>query len=1049
MRTTSRAFATAFAFALAGAAAAGAVELKTSTFGGLAARPIGPAVMGGRIADLAVAPGDPATMWVGTASGGVWRSRDGGVTFTPVFDSQPVQSIGAIGLDPRDPKTVWVGTGESWVRNSVSVGNGVYRTLDGGDSWQHLGLPDSERIARIVVDPSDSKTVWVCATGRLWSDGGERGVYRTTDAGKTWELALPGGPSTGCADLVVDPQDPKIVYAGLWDFRREPWTFRSGGKGSGLHRSTDGGKTWQRLSQGLPKGHLGRIAIAVAPSRTSVVYAVVEAAEKTALYRSRDLGLSWEEMNSSFNVSIRPFYFARLVVDPTDWTRVYKPGLTLAVSRDGGKSFTSPFSGGFGGAVHSDHHALWIDPKNPWHLVLGTDGGVYESHDRGGKWRHLNGLPVSQVYRVAYDMATPYNVYVGLQDNGSWMGPSQAAGGVRNKHWTNVGYGDGFWAFPDPQDPGIVYSEMQGGGLFRVTPKTGEIKQVQPFAPAGESSLRFNWNTPFLAGPSGALYVGSQFLYRSRDRGESWERISPDLTTDDPNKQRQIESGGLTIDNSTAENHTTIYAIAESPKDPNVIWAGTDDGNLQVTRDGGKTWTNVVGNVPGVPKNTWVSFVEASPHDAASAFVTFDGHRTGDMMPWVFATSDHGATWRRLAANGVDGYAFVVRQDLERPSLLFLGTEMGLWISIDDGTSWARFDGGLPRVAVHDVDVHPRDGDLIVGTHGRGVWILDDLAPLRALTPETLDSDFALLPAQPGVMAMTGQLQDFVADADYFGPNPPEAAAIFYYLKKRHVVGPLEVEVFDAEGELVTKIPGSMRVGVNQVAWPMRLRAPKVPPGESLAPAFVGPRLPEGTYRYVVTRGEEKTEGTITLVADPRSPHSAEDRALQQRTALELYRHLEDLAYTADALVDLRDQAKARAAELGGGGRRLTAYADELERLRAKMVATHPAGWLSGEEQLREYLAALYGGITGYEGRPTESQLARIAALAAELDQREADFARLTAEQKLAPLNRDVAGRKLPALTVMTREAWEKKREGSGDAAGALAAWGLFRTPLF
>ena len=1024
--------------AAAAAAAASAVELKTSTFGGLAARPIGPAVMGGRIADLAVAPGHPAVMYVGTASGGVWRSKDGGITFMPVFDQQPVQSIGAVAIDPQEPRTVWVGTGESWVRNSVSVGNGVYRSTDGGDSWQHLGLADSERIARVVVDPQESKTVWVCATGHLWNGNEERGVFKSTDAGKTWEKVLYVDGDTGCADLTVDPQDPQIAYAAMWQFRRQPWTFSSGGKGSGLHRTTDGGKTWQRLGEGLPKTELGRIAVAVAPTRPNVVYAVVEAKEKTALYRSDDLGLHWQELNSSFNVTMRPFYFARLVVDPTDWTRVYKPGLTLSVSRDGGKSFNSPFSGNFGGSVHSDHHALWVDPANPQHLVLGTDGGIYESLDRGGHWRHLNVLPVSQVYRVAYDMEHPYNVYVGLQDNGSWMGPTQAAGGVRNRHWDNVGYGDGFWAFPDPQDSGVVYSEMQGGGLFRVTPKTGEIKQIPPFAAAGEEGLRFNWNTPFTAGPSGALYVGSQILFRSTDRGESWQRISPDLTTDDPAKQKQMESGGLTVDNSTAENHTTIYAIAESPKDPAVIWAGTDDGNLQVTRDGGKTWTNVVGNVPGLPKHTWVSFVEASPHDPAAAFATFDGHRTGDMATWVFATSDYGQTWRRLAASGVDGYAFVVRQDLERPGLLFLGTELGLWVSIDEGATWARFDGGLPRVAVHDLEIHPRDGDLIIGTHGRGVWILDDLAPLRALTPQVLESDFALLPGQPGVMAMGGTLQDFASDADYFGPNPPEAAPIFYYLKKRHVLGALEVEVFDAEGKLVTKLPGSMRVGVNQVAWPMRLKAPKLPPGNSLVPAFVGPRLPEGTYRYVVHRGEETSEGTVTLVADPRSPHSAEDRQLQQRTALALYRHLEDLSYVADTLVDLRDQAKARGAAAGGSlGKRLNAWADELEGLRKTMVATHPAGWLSGEEQLREQLGNLYGAVMGYEGRPTTSQLERIEVLASDLGRRQGEFGKLTAESRLAALNRDLAGRKLEPIAMLSREAWEKKRDGGDTAATA------------
>jgi photosystem II stability/assembly factor-like uncharacterized protein len=1041
MRRPSSRIVVALVLAAAAVRGAQAAELKTSTFGGLYARPIGPAVTGGRIAALAATASDPSTIWVGAASGGLWRSKDAGITFTPVFDGQPVQSIGAIGLDPSDPKTIWVGTGEPWTRNSTSVGNGVYRSSDGGDTWQAMGLADSERIESVTVDPRDGKTVWVCAVGHLWNASEERGVFKTGDGGKTWDKVLYVDADTGCGNLAVDPQDSRIAYAGMWQFRRYPWTFSSGGKGSGIYRTMDGGKTWTRLSSGLPAGILGRTALAIAPSRTSVVYAVVEAKD-TALYRSDDLGEHWQRMATNLNIAVRPFYFARLVADPTDWQRVYKPGLTLSLSRDGGKSFTSPFSGGgFGGGYHGDLHALWIDPRNPNHLLLGTDGGVYESLDRAGTWRHLASLPVSQVYRVAVDMARPYGVYVGLQDNGSWMGPSRADGGVRNRDWRNVGFGDGFWAFPDLADDDTVYSEMQGGGLFRLSRRTGEIKEIAPFPAAAEPKLRFNWNTPYLQGPSGALYVGAQYLFRSGDRGESWQRISPDLTTNDPAKQKQSESGGLTVDNSTAENHTTIYTIAESPKDAQVLWVGTDDGNLQLSRDGGKSWANLVGKVPGLPKNTWVSNVEASPHEAGAAFVTFDGHRTGDMKTYVYATGDFGATWKALSTDGVDGYAHVLRQDPVRADLLYLGTEMGLWVSIDGGAHWARFDGGLPRVPVMDVKVHPRDGDLVVGTHGRGVWIVDDLAPLRGLTPEVMESDFALLPAEDGVETMGGSLQDFPGNEEFAGASPPDAASIVYYLKKRHVVGEFKVDVFDAAGKRIVTLPAGGRVGINVVPWPMRLEAPQIPAGNEIARAVAGPFVPEGSYTFKITKGDKVYDGTVKLVADPRSPYRAEDRALQQQTALALYRDLEGLTYLTETVVDLRDQARARAAAAGAGqplGKRLTAFADALEGLRRRLTSSSSTA-ISGQEELRERLSNLYAAVTGYLGRPTASQLARLPGLEAELAGVQASYDKLVGAS-LAGLGRDLAARKLEPLAPLTREAWEAKKK-KGGGGGGLAQW--------
>jgi photosystem II stability/assembly factor-like uncharacterized protein len=1036
--------------ALAGPAAvraqaqAGAnLEIDSNTFGALEARSIGPAVMSGRISAIAAVPEDPLTVYVGTASGGVWKSRDGGVVWKPVFDEH-TQSIGAVAIDPKNPKNVWVGTGESCTRNSVSVGDGVYKSTDAGETWQRVGLESSERIAALRVHPTDGNTAWACATGHLWDDHEERGVYKTTDGGKTWKRTLFVDAKTGCSDLDVDPQDPRIVYAGMWQFRRTPWSFHSGGKGSGLFKSTDGGETWKPLTQGLPEGEKGRVAVAVAPSRPNVVYALVEA-KKTALYRSDDTGASFQEVNSSFNLQVRPFYFAHLVVDPTDFNTVYKPGLSLTSSKDGGKSFGSA---GFGGSVHSDHHALWINPRNPNEMILGTDGGVYMSYDKSRSWRHVKALPVSQFYRVSYDMDWPYRVYGGLQDNGSWSGPSRGVAGIQNRDWDNIGGGDGFWAFRDPADPDVLYVEYQGGEISRRRLSTGENKVIKPTPGAGEAPYRFNWNTPIHLSPTqkGTLYLGSQYLFRSRDQGDSWERISPDLTTNDPKKQQQQTSGGLTVDNSTAENHTTIYSIGESPKNPQVIWVGTDDGNVQVTRDGGATWANVTGNVqsgPGLPKNTWVSHVEPSPHDEATAFATFDGHATGDLKPHVYKTTDFGRTWASLGTEALNGYAHTIEQDLVNPELLFLGTETGLWVSVDGGARWARFTGKLPKVAVRDLAIHPRESDLILATHGRGVYIVDDITPLRNLRREVLEADAAFLPSRPAPMVIPAAVQNFPGDDEFVGENPGEAATIVYYLKKRHLLGDLKVEVYGADGKLISSLPAGKRRGLNRVPWPMRLPPPKVPPANALVfqPFLtLGPRVPAGTYTVKLIQGGKTYTSQVELTPDPRSRHSAEDRAVQQETAMALYGMLARLTYLADAAVGVRDQALQRAEALPKGDRlrgRLTTLAGNVERERAKLVATSEGGWLSGEEQLRERLGTLYSGVNGYEGRPSRSQLDQVKVLGGEMDQAAARLESIH-ESELAAVNAELAKRKLEPIRVQTREEWEKK---DGQRTGAAPAF--------
>ncbi|MEW5994145.1 MAG: glycosyl hydrolase [Candidatus Zixiibacteriota bacterium] len=1003
------------------------IPIESHIFGALRARAIGPAVMGGRIAAMDVVNANPRIIYVGAASGGLWKSTNGGTTFKPIFDEY-TQSISAITIDQAHPDTVWVGTGEPWVRNSVSVGTGLYKTEDGGDTWQLIGLEDSERIGRIVIHPTNPDMVYVAALGRLWNDSEERGLYKTTDGGRTWERILYVDERTGCSDVALDPQEPDIVYATMWEFRREPHFFSSGGPGSGLHKSTDGGTTWQEVRDGLPEGNLGRIAIAIAPTRPSRIYATVEA-EKSALYRSDDFGQHWEKVNTSRVVKDRPFYFSLLVPDPVDYNRIYKPSTGLSVSKDGGKSFT-----GLGGGVHPDYHAMWINPDNPDHILAGNDGGLYVSFDRGGSWRFLQNLPISQFYRVSCDTARPYNVYGGLQDNGSWTGPSRSAGGIRNSDWENLGGGDGFYVFVDPTDDDIVYWEYQGGNLFRKHRFTGDNKDIKPYPAENEPEYRFNWNTPIAFSPTNPhrMYIGSQFLHRSTDRGDSWQRISDDLTTNDPDKQRQEESGGLTVDNTTAENHCTIYSISESPLDEQVIWVGTDDGNVQVTKDGGKTWRNVIKNVKGVPKHTWCSSVEAGRHDRNTAYVTLDGHRTGDMTTYVFTTGDLGKSWRLITTDSLRGYAHVVREDPVRAGLLYLGTEFGLFISLDGGLNWAQFRENLPNVSVRDIVIHPRESDLVLATHGRGIYIIDDITPLRQITADVLAADVAMLESRPAEKRMFQWMQHFPGAGEFTGDNPDEVGKIIYCLKKRHMFGDLKVEVYDPDGNLIKTLPGGKRKGINVVNWYMRLEPPRVAPSPMLAwGALFGPMAPEGTYAVRLVKGSDRFEGQITLVPDPTSPHSAEDRAFQHETVMKLYGMQGRLAYISEAMTDARDQARDRADSLKKGGLKkdLLSFADDLDSLRSRLMVTERAEQgIPGVEKLREKVINLYQVVSSYGGRPTQSQLERLTILEGEIEQANSDFQGITGP-RLEELNRELQSKNLTPITLLTREEFEKREQ--------------------
>jgi photosystem II stability/assembly factor-like uncharacterized protein len=1013
------------------------VKVDSETISGLGARNIGSATMSGRIAAIdAVREGQRLTVYIGSASGGVWKSVNGGSTFKPVFDKQPVQSIGAVTIDPKNPKVVWVGTGESWTRNSVSIGDGVYKSIDGGENWTNMGLKESERISKILVDPTNTNTVYACATGKLWSDSDERGLYKTTDGGKTWTKILKGAnASTGCSMISLDKQNPQTIYAGMWDFRRKGWTSRSGGEGptafsgSGLFKSTDGGTTWNELSDksaaGLPTKPWGRIAVAVAPSKPSTIYAVIEAEiPKDGLYRSDDNGKTWTQLDRSQNMIWRPFYFSNLIVDPKDENKVYKPGGSLVASNDGGRSFSN-----ISGGAHGDFHDVWINPENSDQLIIGDDGGVWYSYDGGNRYWKANNLPVSQFYHVSVDMDRPYHVYGGLQDNSSWIGDSAYPGGITNDRWENIYGGDGFWVFADPSDNDYVYAESQGGYIGRINRKTLESRAIQPLPQYREGKLRFNWNAPIHVSPNekGTIYLGSQFLFRSRDHGQTWERISPDLSTNDPEKQKQEQSGGITVDNSSAEMHTTIFSISESPKNGNVIWVGTDDGNVQVTRDGAKTWKNVTANLKGVPKNAWVTSIDAGHFDDGTAYATFDAHTFGNMSPYVLKTTDFGQTWTALITpNGnVRGYAHVVKEDLENKNLLFVGTEFGLWMSFDGGQQWAQYKGGdFPDVAVRDLAIHPRDKDLVIATHGRGIWIVDDITPLRALTPETLTKEAAFIEARPTVQQLGANGGWVNGDAVFVGDNPTGEAVITYYQQKRHIFGDLRIEILDPSGKFLTTVPSSKRRGLNRATWDMRLKAPRVPTAASAAfGASIGPRVLPGTYTVKMTKNKNVYTMLLQVVSDPRATFTAADRQAQFDLAMKLYHLLGDMTFAVDRIQGVRLALAARAAQLPAGDpliARLQTAAAQLDELRKKIVATKEGGAITGEERLRENLADLYGNVVRYEGRPAQTQVERTDAITRELADVEKDFDSWVTKD-LTDINAALAAKQLKPIEVIKR----------------------------
>jgi photosystem II stability/assembly factor-like uncharacterized protein len=1042
--------------------AAQTVSADTAAISGLAVRNIGSATMSGRIAAVAGhrAADGKVTLLVGSASGGVWMSQDGGTNFKPVFDKQPVKSIGAVAIDPSNAHVMWVGTGESWTRNSVSVGDGVYKSTDGGETWTHMGLPTTERISRIMVNPRNGNVVYVCAPGALWSDSSDRGLYKTSDGGRTWSQILKGvNLSTGCSSVAMDPANPEHLLAGLWDFRRKPYEFRSGGdgpdkpSGSRFAESRDGGKTWTDLSiqnrKGLPAYPWGRLEIAYAPSNPKRVYAFIENV-RPALFVSEDGGQTWQERDRSQGMVWRPFYFGRLVVDPKEPNRLFKMGLGLIVSDDGGKSFASA-----SGGSHGDWHDVWIDPTNTKYIVGGDDGGLWYSYDGGNKWWKANNLPVSQFYHVSADTKDPYQVYGGLQDNSSWVGDQEYPGGITNNRWENLYGGDGFWAFADPSDPDYAYAEAQGGYIGRVNRRTLQQRLIQPTAGYKEK-LRYNWNTPIALSPNekGTIYIGSQFLFRSRDHGVTWDRISPDLTTNDPVRQRQEESGGITVDNSSAEMNTTIYSISESPRAAGQIWIGTDDGNVQITRDAGRNWANLTPNL-GMPAGNWISWVEASRFDPAVAYVTDDRHAYGDMQPYLYRTADYGRTWQRLVGPGtagVRGYAHVIKEDRLNPNILFLGTEFGLYVSLNRGQSWAQFKpNNFPDgVAVRDIALQDREDDLLLATHGRGIWVVDDISPLRSLSAPILASTVSLVPSRPLEQRIEGNGGWAEGDASYAGENPADGAVITYYQKARHVIGRMKLEILDSSGKVVDELPTSKRRGLNRVVWSMRTKPPLVPPAASLAGSSTqGERFLPGTYTVRLTKAGQVVSEPLTISLDRRATFNVADRQAQFAASERVKGLFARMSKVVAEINGVRQQASALSASSSAPADVKAAAAqlsDKADTLRKQIVATKEGGAITGEERLREHVDQIYGAINSVEDRPTAYQMARIDALDRELSEVEKQWAAMQAAD-VASFNAKLKAANLPPLTI-AEFRYDPDALARGGRAAALVS-GLVGTHFY
>ena len=876
------------------------VSIESAT-ANLKMRAIGPAIMGGRIDDIAVTETDPKTIYLGAAAGGLWKSTDSGMTWTPLFDDQPNPSIGAVAVAPSNPSIVWVGTGEANNRQSASWGDGVYKSTDGGETWSHMGLDDTQAIGRVVIDPTNPDIVYVAALGHLWGTNPERGLFKTSDGGKTWNKVLSINDDTGVSDVAIDPQSPTTLYAAAYERRRSVWGFNGGGPNSGIYKSTDGGATWNKLTNDLPTGDTGRSAVAVYRKNPNVVYAAIQNAQG-GVFRSEDKGATWKKMGSE---DPRPSYFSQIRIDPNNDLRIWMGGVNLYYSEDGGKTFDQQRVRD----VHSDFHAIWIDPENSNFMLVGCDGGIYESRDAGRNWDHLNVMPLGQAYEVGYDNQQPYHVCAGYQDNAEWCGPSRTwfAGGIPNSDWFMVGGGDGFYVKPDAADPQTIYTESQDGNIERRDLRTDEALSIRPVPKEGDPPYRFNWNSPLVISSRdhNTIYYGGNFLFKSTNRGDSWTKLGGDLTTGVDRNTLPILGALPTKDTLSlydgVEWYPTITTIDESPANNSILWVGTDDGNLQVSRDAGQTWENVASRVPGVPKGTYVTRVVASKFDEGTAYVAFDGHRSNDFHVYLFKTTNYGHSWKSLSA-GIPqeaGTLHVIREHPKDQNMLFAGAEFGAYFSLDGGERWNKLKMGLPTVPVDDIQIQPRENDLILATHGRSIYILDDLTPLQQLNSQVLGEDLHVFPIRNTIAWRIYQNRWFDGQQVFLGPNPPDGVLIDFYLKEKPAKEQkVTITILDSSGKPIREIQDrNPEAGINRVNWDLRYDPPvKLTPEqeEALAQGFFGggargPVADPGTYTVKVALGDNSQSQTLQLQQDPRIQVSEADRAARHDAIMQLY----------------------------------------------------------------------------------------------------------------------------------------------------------------
>ena len=1014
------------------------MEVNVDDLEGMSIRNIGPAGMSGRVTSIDVDLSQPEIIYIGTASGGVWKSESGGIKWEPIFDEAPIQSIGSLAINQKNPDEIWVGTGEGNPRNSQNSGEGIYKSIDGGKTWKLMGLENTRVIHRIIIHRDNPDIVYVGAQGSAWGSSKDRGVFKTTDGGKTWNKILYINEDTGIGDLVVDPTNPNKLIAAMWEYRRKPWTFSSGGEHSGLHITYDGGDTWKKLSDedGLPKGNLGRIGLSFAPSKPNIVFALIEA-KKNGLYKSVDGGNKWK-LVSEKNIGNRPFYYADIFVDTGNENRIWNLWSYVSKSEDGGKTFETILD--YGKGVHPDHHAWWQHPTDPNYIIEGNDGGVNISRDNGVNWRFIENLPLAQFYHINYDMDIPYNVMGGMQDNGSWVGPSSVwkAGGIRNSDWKEVLFGDGFDVMLKRSDNRYGWAMSQGGNMAYFDRVTGKTTNVKPVHPDG-LELRFNWNAALAQNPFAdcGLYFGSQFVHKSSDCGMSWEIISPDLTTNDTMKIREsLETGGLTLDVTRAENHTTILAIAPSPVNEDVIWASTDDGNLQLTQDGGKNWVNIANRLSGVPANSWIPYIEVSQKNEGEAFIIVNNYRRNDWQPYVYHTTNFGQSFKRIAdGKKVTGHALSIVQDPIESNLLFLGTDHGLFFSLDKGTSWTKMKK-FPSVSTRDLKIHPRDHDLIIGTFGRAAWIIDDISPFRELAKTNgnlFAKPFDVISATDGYLAEYASVDGvrFTADGHFKGDNKFANSVFSIWVKKEDQKEKkktpeikkgkkkknnktntssnstkiktkktpkdkkAKIHIISVENDTMRTFSRKLKPGINRIGWGLNRNGIRYPSWRTSKPTDDppgnGPVVLPGTYKAVFIYGDYRDSVMVNVKPDPRlnitkAQMLAKEKALSEfsdmvKKASKGFERLKEAKKTIDLvngqMTNAPDSLKKEIKKLGNEMRDSINLLQELY-----MNPQDTKGIRRSDDKLLSYLWRASGYIWNSDGQP--SQMAEFSTQHAE-----------------------------------------------------------------